>query len=60
MVMDENGVKWLSPKEAAQMLNLSVGRIYHIKKSLTHKKGDKSRSRVYFKESTLFDDYINS
>lgn len=60
MVKDTNGVVWLSPKEAADKLGLSVGRIYHIKNKLTHRKGNTSRARVFFRESTLFDDYINN
>ncbi|MBR1449780.1 MAG: hypothetical protein IJ588_13700 [Prevotella sp.] len=59
MVKEENGDVWLSPKEAAQQLGLSVGRIYHIKNKLTHRKGGSVRSRVFFLESTLFDDYMN-
>ena len=56
MITDGNGDVWLTPVEAADMLGLSVGRIYHLKNQLTHKKGP---HRVYFLQSTLFDDYIN-
>lgn len=59
MVTETNGDVWLSPKEAADRIGLSVSRIYHIKNSLTHRKGNSSRSRVFFLESTLFDDYMN-
>ena len=60
MVTIDNGEVWLSPKEAAQRLGLSVSRIYHIKNRLTHRKGNSIRSKVYFRESTLFEDYMNS
>lgn len=60
MVKDSNGDTWLSPKEAATMLNLSVGRIYQLKNSLTHRKvGTASQGRVFFLERKLFDDYTN-
>ena len=60
MVKDSNGDVWLTPQEAADKLGLSVGHIYHIKSKLTHRKGETSRSRVFFLESTLFDDYMNA
>jgi hypothetical protein len=60
MVKDEKGDMWLTPKEAAIKLNLSLGRIYQIKHSLTHRKvGTKSQGRVFFLDRTLFDDYMN-
>ena len=59
MVKEPNGDVWLSPQEAADRLGLSVGRIYHIKDQLTHRKGNSIRSRIFFLESTLFDDYMN-
>lgn len=59
MVTDDNGDVWLTTKEAAIHLNLSVDRIYHIKNYLTHKKGNRPSSRVYFLKRTLFDDYLN-
>jgi hypothetical protein len=60
MVKDENGDVWLTPKEAAVKLNLSVGRIYQIKNSLTHRKvGSNNQGRVFFLEQTIFDDYVN-
>ena len=60
MVKDENGDVWLTPKEAAVKLNLSVGRIYQIKNSLTHRKvGSNNQGRVFFLDQTLFDDYMN-
>lgn len=60
MVTDKKGDVWLTPQEAADRLGLSVGRIYHLKNRLTHIKGDSSRSRVYFLDKTLLEDYINS
>lgn len=59
MVREDNGDVWLSVKEAAERLGLSVSRIYHIKNKLTHRKGNSTRSRVYFLESALFEDYMN-
>ena len=59
MVTDSTGDTWLTPKEAAIRLGLSVGRVYHLKNKLTHRKGNSSHSRVYFLERTLFEDYIN-
>ena len=59
MVKDARGDVWLSPQEAADRLGLSVSRIYHIKNHLTHCKGNSNRSRVFFLEATLFDDYTN-
>ena len=59
MVKDDKGDVWLTPKEAAIKLSLSVGRIYQIKDSLTHRKGNTPQSHVYFLERTLFDDYMN-
>ena len=60
MVRDSSGDVWLSPKEAAQELGLSVGRIYQMKERLTHRKGDTPQSRVFFLKRTLFEDYINT
>lgn len=61
MVKDSEGSVWLTPKEAAQKLNLSVGRIYQLKDNLTHRKvGSERQSRVFFLESTLVDDYLNT
>ena len=59
MVTDKDGDVWLTPKEAAVKLGLSVGRIYQIKDSLTHRKGNTPQSRVFFLDRTLFDDYMN-
>lgn len=60
MVKDSEGGVWLTPKEAAQKLNLSVGRIYQLKNNLTHRKvGSERQSRVFFLESELVDDYLN-
>ena len=55
-----NGETWLTAKEAADRLGMSVSRLYHLKNNLTHKKGKSSQSRIYFLERTLFDDYMNS
>lgn len=60
MVKDDNGDVWLTPKEAAVKLSLSVGRVYQIKHSLTHRKiGIKKQGRVFFLDRTLIDDYMN-
>lgn len=59
MVRETNGEVWLSPQEAADKLGLSVSRIYHIKNQLTHRKGNSRSARVFFREDTLFDDYMN-
>lgn len=59
-MVKQNGDVWLSPKEAADRLGLSVDRIYHIKNKLTHRKGNSRASRLYFLEATLFDDYMNT
>lgn len=59
MVREDNGDVWLTPKEAADKLGLKVGTIYHIKNQLTHRKGNSSKSRVFFLESALFDDYMS-
>ncbi len=61
MVTDSNGAVWLTPKEAAAKLSLSVGRIYQLKDRLTHRKaGSAPQCRVYFLESTLVDDYLRN
>ena len=55
---ERNG--WLTPKEAAKKLNLTVGRIYQLKNQLTHRKvGSEKQGRVYFLDSTLVDDYLS-
>lgn len=59
MVRDSNGDEWLTAKEAAVELGLTVGTIYHIKNQLTHRKGSSNKARVYFLKSTLFDDYMS-
>jgi hypothetical protein len=60
MVTDSEGNNWLTPKEAARKLGLSVGRIYQLKDSLTHRKvGSEKQGRVFFLDHTLFDDYMN-
>lgn len=55
MVTDKNGEIWLSTKEAAVYLELSVSRIYHIKNFLTHRKAP----RLLFMKSRLLDDYMS-
>ena len=59
-MIDSNGKRWLTAKEAAQLLGLSVWRVYHIKDKLTYRKGAKNSSRIFFLADTLFDDYLNS
>jgi len=59
MITDKNGDVWLTPQEAANKLGLSRDRVYHIKDKLTHKKGSSDKSRVFFLERTLFEDYTN-
>ena len=60
MVKDTEGNEWLTPKEAATKLGLSVSRIYQIKNNLTHRKvGNERQSRVFFFFFTLIDDYMN-
>ena len=59
MVKDSHGDVWLTPKEAARKLELSVGRIYQLKNKLTHRKGSSARSHVFFLERTLVEDYMN-
>ena len=51
--------EWVTAEEAAKILGLSIGRIYHIKNHLTHRKGNSPKSRVFFLKSRLFDDYMN-
>jgi len=60
MLKDCNGDVWLTAKEAAIELNLSVGRIYQIKNLLTHHKiGSANQGRIFFLQRTLIDDYMN-
>lgn len=59
MVTDKDGEEWLTMKEAAIELNLSVVRVRQLKNYLTHRKGNTPQSRVYFLKRTLFDDYLN-
>jgi len=58
MVKDENGDMWLTPQEAADRLGITVGRIYHIKDRLTHRKGRARSARLFFLEKALFNDYM--
>ena len=58
-IIDADGDEWVTPAEAAKILHLSVGRIYHIKNHLTHRKGNSPSSRVFFLKRTLFEDYMN-
>jgi hypothetical protein len=51
--------EYLTAAEAADYLNLSVSRIYHLREKLSHKKcGNSKTSRVYFIKSKLLDDYL--
>lgn len=51
---------WITAEEAAKILHISRGRLYHIKNHLTHiKMGNSEKSRVLFKKSCLFEDYMN-
>ena len=50
---------WVSAEEAAKILNISRGRVYQIKKHLTHRKGNTPQSRAFFKKSRLREDYLN-
>jgi len=59
MIKNRNEV-WLTPKEAADRLGISTSRVYHLKNSLTHRKGGSKKARVFFLESTLFEDYLNA
>ena len=60
MVRDSDGDVWITPKEAATKLGLSVGRIYQLKNSLTHRKvGRANQGRVFFLDRTLVDDYMS-
>lgn len=59
MITDKDGDVWLTPQEAADKLGLTRVYIYHIKNKLTHRKGGKGKSRLFFLERTLFDDYMN-
>lgn len=59
MVTDNKGEEWLTPKEAAIELGLSVSRIYQLVNDLPHKKGGNKRGRVFFLRKTLFENYLN-
>lgn len=49
---------WLTPKEAAEMLRISLGQLYHIKDQLTCiKLGSFRSSPIRFRKETLLDDY---
>lgn len=49
---------WLTPKEAAEMLRISLGQLYHIKDQLTCiKLGEFRSSPIRFRKETLLDDY---
>lgn len=49
---------WLTPKEAAEMLRISLGQLYHIKDELTCiKLGQFRSSPIRFRKETLLDDY---
>jgi len=57
--VDADGEEWVTAEGAAAILHLSKGTIYHIKKHLTHRKGNSLQSRVFFLKRTLFEDYLN-
>lgn len=59
MVTDGDGEIWLTPKEAAEEIGLSVGSLYRLKNFLTHRKAGTSKGRVFFLKRTLVDDYLN-
>lgn len=59
MVTDSKGIKWVTPQEAADILGLSRGHIYHLRDHLTHKKGKRTKSRLHFRLDRLFEDYNN-
>ena len=59
MVKDSDGDVWLTPKEAAIELGLSVSRIYQIKNYLTHRKGNTRQSHVFFLKRTIFEEYMS-
>jgi hypothetical protein len=59
IIKNESSKEWVTPEEAARILNISRDRVYHIKDHLTHRKGNSPKSRLFFKRSTLIDDYMN-
>ena len=59
VIEDEDGDEWVTAEEAAKILGLSKDRIYHIKKYLTHRKGNSDKSRIFFLKRRLFEDYMN-
>ena len=59
VVITEKDDEWVTAKEAAEILKISIGRLYHIKNHLTHRKGNSEKSRLFFLKSRLLDDYIN-
>ena len=58
-VDEESDDEWVTAEEAAKILKVSTGTIYHIKNHLTHRKGNRPQSRVFFLKSRLIDDYMN-
>ena len=49
---------WLTPREAAEMLRISLGHLYHIKDQLTCiKLGDVKSSPIRFRKETLMEEY---
>lgn len=53
--------KLITAAQAAELLHISVSRIYHIKDKLRHiKQGNKPQGRLLFFEATLVEDYMNS
>ena len=52
--------KMLTAAEAAEVLHISVSRLYHIKDRLPHiKQGEKPQGRLLFFEETLIEAYLN-
>ena len=52
--------EWVSMKNAAQILGISLSRMKHIKDRFPHvKQGDCEQGRVLFLKSALMENYIN-
>jgi len=51
---------YISVAEAAEILSLSISRVYHIKNKLPHIKcGNKKQSRILFVRDELLEAYQN-
>lgn len=49
---------WLTPKEAAEVLRISLGHLYHVKDQLTCiKLGNVKSSPIRFRKETLLEEY---